>query len=202
MTDTSQYGEATAIVEHFAGRKGRFLDVGAYNGQHLSNTRPLYELGWDGVFVEPSPLPFGGLIREYGGNERITLVNAAITTGPARLMPFYSTGDALSTSDPRHHDRFSKAGFPFTRILIPGGIGWDELLVAVSGLVFDKFDFVNIDVEGSNADVLRAMPIRPEMVCVEYDQESDGINTIQNILTSFGYRWKVYGINVLGVRQC
>lgn len=197
--DTSQYGEGRWIIDHFAGRVGRFLDVGAYNGKLLSNTWPLAQLGWSGVCVEPSPLPFAGLMATYEDNDRVMLVNAALTFGPARLMPFHSTGDALSSTERKHRDKF--AGYPFTEILIPGGIGWDELLAEVDhdGCA-GHFNFVNLDVEGKNAAVLSAMPIRPEMICVEYDPDADGVNTVHDILTSWGYRITVIGGNVLGVR--
>jgi len=196
--DTSQYGEGEFIEQHFAGRLGRFLDIGAYNGIALSNTWPLSQAGWSGVCLEPSPLPFAGLMRTYEGNDRVTLVNAALMLGPCRLMPFYSTGDALSSTEQRHVDRFAKHGYPFTRIMIPGGIGWRELIEGTFSEF--PFDFVNIDVEGRNAALLAEMPIRPEMVCVEYDPEADGIETVHNILKGWGYRITVIGGNVLGVR--
>lgn len=197
--DTSQYQEGAFIMEHFAGRIGRFLDVGCYNGVALSNTWPLSQLGWSGVCVEPSPIPFANLIENYKGNENVTLVNAALTVGPKRLMTFYSTADALSSTELKHREKF--AAWPFTKILIPGGIGWDELLGAV-GSMYDKlFDFVNIDVEGLNAATLRDMPLRPEMICVEYDPDADGVNTVHDILTGWGYKITVIGGNVLGVRS-
>jgi len=200
MTDTSQYKEGTFICEHFAGRLGRFLDIGSYDGKQLSNTWPLSQLGWSGVCVEPSPLPFAGLMRNYEGNADVILVNAALTFGPKRIMQFFSTGDALSTSQIEHRRRFAE--YPFTSILIPGGIGWDELLAAVDyGDGVAPFSFVNIDVEGRNAALLEVMPIRPEMICVEYDPEADGIETVHNILKGWGYKITVIGGNVLGVRD-
>ena len=36
--------------------KGTFLDLGAYDGVDLSNTRALTELGWAGVCIEPNPV--------------------------------------------------------------------------------------------------------------------------------------------------
>lgn len=196
MIDTSQYGEGRFIAEHFAGRIGRFLDLGAYDGRNLSNTWALAQLGWSGVYVEPSPEPFCGLMRNYAGNPRVTLVNAAIgASGVSRLMPFHATGDALSTTEDRHREKFG--AYPFTPILIPGGIGWQELLESVGG----EFDFVNIDVEGKNVAVLAAMPIRPEMVCVEYDPDADGVNAVHNLLTALGYEITVIGGNVLGIRR-
>jgi hypothetical protein len=43
---------------------GDFLDVGAFDGKLFSNTLKLYERGWGGVLVEPSPKAFDGLQRD------------------------------------------------------------------------------------------------------------------------------------------
>ena len=191
MTDTSQYGEAAAIVAHFAGRVGRFLDVGAYNGKALSNTWPLAELGWSGVCVEPSPEPFCGLMRNYAGNDRVKLVNAALGAGAwTGLQELHSTGDALSTFSGAHRDKF--AAYPFQTILIPGGITWQMLL----GAVGYAFDFVNIDVDSMNEEVFRDMPILPEMVCVELDPAE----SVTALVTSRYRNTQIIGGNILGWR--
>lgn len=199
MKDESQYGEGLHIANHFAGRVGRFLDIGSYNGVALSNTWILSQLGWSGVCVEPSPEPFANLMVNYAGNDRVTLVNAALTVESSkRLVPFFSTADALSSTELKHREKF--AAYPFTKIFIPSGIGWKELLEVVDNDATGPFDFVNIDSEGTNAKLLAEMPIRPEMVCVEYDPDADGVNTVHKILDSWGYDWTQIGGNVLGVR--
>ena len=58
MQSYSQYGEDRAIVELFGDHVGRFLDIGAWHPTVFSNTRALFERGWSGVMVEPSPCPF------------------------------------------------------------------------------------------------------------------------------------------------
>lgn len=195
MTDTSQYGEASAIVQHFAGRVGRFLDIGAYDGKALSNTWPLAELGWSGVCVEPSPVPFCGLMQNHAGNPRVKLVNAALDTQPwTGLQEFHATADALSTFNELHFDSFAKAGYPFQTILIPVGITWPMLL----GAVGSSFDYVNVDVEGLNVDVLDAMPIRPELLCVEIDP-ADGSRVVET-MTAWDYKVRIIGGNALGAR--
>jgi len=54
----SQNLEQNYILEYFKDRRGTFIDIGANDGLTLSNTRALVELGWRGVFVEPSPMAF------------------------------------------------------------------------------------------------------------------------------------------------
>ena len=197
IEDTSQYGDGKFIMDHFAGRIGRFLDIGAYDGIALSTTNGLYQMGWSGVCVEPSPLPFGGLVRNYENSQNIVLVNALIrTSDDAPLVKFWSTGDCLSTTKIEHRWKF--ADYPFTPILVPRGVTWGELLAAVEDDGHPPFSFVSVDTEGTNAAVLAAMPIRPEMVCVELDP-SDG-DAANKTLDEMGYRITRIGGNLIGVR--
>lgn len=205
MTDVSQYGEGLWISQHFAGRIGRFLDIGAFDGRTFSNTWGLASEGWSGVCVEPSPPAFCALMRNYNGNERVTLMNAAIA--PQSMWPGsflcnsadgYSA-DALSTFDRRHRAKFKD--HPFQEIMIPQ-VGWPDLYASLAARWSpEEFLMVNIDTEGTNSAVLAAMPLRPELICVEYDPDADGVNTVHNILTGWGYKITVVGGNVLGVRS-
>jgi hypothetical protein len=129
----SQYGEHEAILRHFEGRDSaalRFLDVGAFDGVVNSNTRMLSDAGWGGVCVEPSPPAFCQLMRNYFGNGRVLLVNAALLGDGAGLRPFDCnsadgvTGDQVSTLSPEHRDKWH--GYPFRRIWIPV-VTWKDL---------------------------------------------------------------------------
>ena len=96
----SQNAEEQHILRIVGDQPGRFLDIGAYNPKLFSNTRALYERGWSGVMVEPSPGPFESLLREYGNDDRIKLICAAVTViGGEDIVTLYATQDALSTTD-------------------------------------------------------------------------------------------------------
>lgn len=193
---SSQYGEHALIAAHFAGRDPstlRFLDIGAFDGVTFSNTRHLADAGWSGVCVEPSPPAFCHLMRNYEGNERVDLVNAALTRTRfpkgADIQPFHcNTADALSADmmssfDPAHVAKWK--GFPFRQIWIPR-IEWGDLLFQFYHDGIGPFNFVNLDIEGLNGQVLADMPIRPEMVCVEWDKEVDEDQPMRTLET-FGY---------------
>lgn len=172
VTDTSQYGEGAFIVEHFAGRVGRFLDIGAFDGVTLSNTRMLYDAGWSGVLVEPDPLHFGGLLRNYPETDRAALVLAAIVpckldTVEGRPRPFWhNCGDVPSTFVIERGPHFSAS--PYRKMwVVPMTIhGFRQAFGT-------DFQFVNIDVEGLNVQVFQAVLawMRAEMICVEIDPE-------------------------------
>lgn len=148
---------------------GRFLDVGAYDGRTFSNTLALAERGWSGVCVEPSPTAFAGLMKVHGGNPKITLVNAAISTDGGWVEFYDSGGDAVSSSDPAHVQKWiANAGVKFTRFALKS--------VSVMEL-FTKFgtnyEFINLDVEGLNWTLFQALPWQllgaTQVLCVEHD---------------------------------
>lgn len=168
MTDYSQFGEQAAIGHAFKDHIGTgvFLDIGAYNPKVFSNTRALYELGWSGVMIEPSPGPMLTLIAEYGNDPRITLVQAAISVEGGAMPALHVTDDAVSTTDEANYDQWKGTAKFLGRVLVPG-ITWGEIAMRFGGA-----DFCNIDAEGISVDVFHAMlaaGIFPTVVCVEYD---------------------------------
>lgn len=164
----SQQDEEQHILEFFGENAGRLIDIGAYDGKCFSNTLALIERGWRGVMVEPEPMSFLALMRNTADHaDRLTYVNAAIST-QAGLTKFWdSSGDAVSSLDPAHVEKWTptvKAGMhPFyinpvaPRDFFP---------------LFEPADFINLDVEGTNWEIFRELPFDwPElrMICVEYD---------------------------------
>ena len=175
----SQNDEERVILETFAGKTdGRFLDIGAYDAKMLSNTRALYEQGWSGVMVEPSPEPFVGLLREYGHDPRIELVHVAVGR-EGGLVKMTLTPDALSTTNEGNLGRLREGGFQFS------GTAWvyEVSLYGLLSRFAGPFDFVSIDVEGGSAELflqfLEFLPYRhsmvsyPTMFCVEHDHRAE-----------------------------
>ncbi len=171
----SQYDEDRYIAAALDARtvkKDRFLDIGAFHPTVFSNTRQLFEAGWEGVMIEPSPLPMEKLLREYGNKPRITLIQAAVGMDPS-LTLLHVTEDALSTTDPAQKERWTdpndktKDGGYYGSMFVPQ-ITLAELFEAVSA----DFDFVSIDTEGSSFELLKEMfrlGVNPWCVCFEHD---------------------------------
>lgn len=201
MTGYSQNDEERYIVEYFNGRPpARFLDVGAHDGVHLSNTRRLAELGWGGTLVEPSPGPFKSLMENYIGREDVQLVDVAVVAGWPRLLKFYdSRGDFVSTFDETHRALWAatgadgRAGVKFQPIYV-SGISFEMLLTTFPG----PYAFVNLDVEGINHLLFDELPLKEigaELVCVEYQ---DQLRSIEERAAAQGYsRLHITSENVL-----
>lgn len=199
----SQNNEEEVIVNEFTRlgiTTGRFLEIGAWDGKGFSNTFRLSELGWSGVCIEPSPTVFPGLIKNHAGNDKITLVNAAVTAGPPKLVEWYdSGGDAISTTNVAHKDKWEK--------------GWNTkfskfwVFVMPMSVIFDQFgfdfEFINIDVESTNMEMFRALPWaalkQTKMICVEHDNNH---NAMAQIAAANGFSvLHVNGENLIFSRQ-
>lgn len=189
----SQNEEQEFILKHTP-EHGRFLDIGAWDPFTFSNTRALFERGWGGVLIEPSPGPFESLMREYAEKAGVVCIRAAVGLEDGETE-MWMTDDAVSTSDPAVYERWrplaSYKGRQTVRMIT---------IEHIYRICLD-FDFVSIDAEGCSAELLYRLwdlGKRPGCICVEYDSH---LNEIRERAPSFGYR-EVYGSseNVVLVR--
>jgi FkbM family methyltransferase len=176
----SQNSEEKFIVDYFQNHIGKFLDIGAYNPFIFSNTRRLYELGWGGIFIEPSPICFKNFVAEYQNVDRITLINKAVVTDDRVEVAFYeSNGDAVSTTNDNHKSKWENSGAKYNLIKVQ----------AISIKEIEKFndiDFLSLDVESSNIELFSAFSDEflssLKMICIEHDSM---IDLIKSRLTGF-----------------
>ena len=176
MKDYSQGGEQAAILSACEGITGAFLDIGAFCATSLSNTRALYELGWGGVMIDPSPGPIKGLLQEYGNDPRVKVVCAAVGLD-RHIVKFRITDDAVSTSEAGNEETWKTRGGFYGSLWVP------EITLAEIINQFGGFDFVNIDTEGTSVDlfaVLMATEMLPRCVCVEHDGRMIEVMRIAN----------------------
>lgn len=170
----SQNNEEKVILSYFEGsNSGRFLDIGAADGVALSNTRALREKGWSGVLVEPNPHSFVGLMANYPEDD-CSLVNVAVAP-EGGLQKFHLTPDMVSTMDENHRKLWGKTvSFreAFVNILSVA-----ELLKAFPG----PYDFINIDVEGMNYEILVQLPLASlqcQLLCIEFGSQYEFITAM------------------------
>lgn len=164
LHDYSQSGEQEHVLEHAlavaqAPQGGRFLDIGAGDGETLSNTRALAQLGWAGVAVEPAAWAFDRLVARYAPTA-VLPVCAVVTAEQRGLVQFaYSRDDHVSSVDPAHVKRW-QSQVPFAYVHA-AAITLGDLLDE-----FGAFEVVSIDVEGLSVELARAYAKRPEIDAV------------------------------------
>jgi FkbM family methyltransferase len=177
MKDYSQTGEqaeilrivqAEMLVRLELGRApGRFLDIGAWVPETFSNTRALFDQGWHGIYLEPSPGPVKALVKEYGMSDRAIVIAAAVTVNGG-MVELQVTDDAVSCIPGSSGAKvWDKDGGFYGKLLVPS-ISMADLFTRFGG----DFDMVSIDTEGTSAELFIAMlgtGVRPRCVVVEHD---------------------------------
>ena len=175
----SQNDEERHIVNFFQGKidKGSFLDIGAYNGKAFSNTHRLALNGWSGVCFEPSPSVFPQLEKLYDDREDVKCDPRAIGTERTQATFFDSNGDAISSFDKTHVEKWKKNwGSKFNKVRVD---------VITFNDVFDEygydFDFINVDVEATNYKLFKAMDFtrlnKCKLFCIEHDRKDREIES-------------------------
>jgi len=95
----SQDGEDRCLIEHFFPQicNGKYLEVGAMDGFHHSNTYALYKyLGWKGVNLEVDPTNFEAL--SYNRKDDLANVHTAVCSDSSQTVHFAIGKNDLATS--------------------------------------------------------------------------------------------------------
>jgi len=183
----SQNDEEKHIVRFFRDKidKGSFLDIGAYNGKAFSNTHRLALNGWSGVCLEPSPSVFPALEKLYKDRDDVVCDPRAIGLQKETATFFDSKGDAISSFNKKHVEKWKKNwGSEFKKVRVE---------VITFGDLFEEygydFDFINVDVEATNYQLFQSIDFnildRCKLFCIEHDKKN---KEIENKLKPFGFR--------------
>lgn len=170
----SQNKEEEAILKYFGDFKGTFLSIGENDGETLSNVRQLALNGWCGVMVEPAPTAFAKLKRLYDGHRKgcFYLYEVAIANHNGKVIlhdsgSLFNKGDTslVSTIKKEETDRF-KSVLSYSEVEVKC-LRWKTFL---NRLYVKKFDFVSIDCEGIDADILDQMDVSDvKCLCIEWN---------------------------------
>ncbi len=182
----SQNNEQDIILRFFGGHKGTFLDIGANDGITLSNTYALAELGWRGVYVEPSEDAFNRIPITKGLHK----FNVAIGTHNGTCT-FYEMGNHLNANDVSLLSSIKK-----TELKRWPGIDFRERMTDVwtydtliNNSVYKYFDFISIDAEGMDFEILEQINLSTtRMVCIEHNSNADQFQLIKNYCDKFGLK--------------
>lgn len=192
MKDYSQYGEKAILDAYFGQRIGFFLDVGAADGIANSNTHHLAQQGWSGVLVEPCRHFLAPLKQLYSDKPGIAIFEGAISDfdGKTSFYVYETGGDSqISTIDVRQKESIENSGWfkgKFSEsyeveVLAPASL-CEQLKVP------QKIEFVDIDAEGSDMNILNSWPwdkYDVELFCIEHAM---GKEVLVNFMLTKGYQ--------------
>jgi FkbM family methyltransferase len=174
--------EKEAILDFFGRRaEGYFVEVGANDPRQLSQTWLLEQQGWTGLLVEPQQACYDKLAA---ARTRSRVVRAACAGPEARgtTASLHVAQSSVHSSLQQHVD---DQGVNYVGLETVPIVTVDELLEQAPP---KKVDFVSIDVEGTELDVLRGFDLarwQPELLLIE-----DKVNNLQKhrYILQRGYR--------------
>jgi len=158
---------------------GFFVEVGANKPRQESQTWHLEQLGWTGILIEPQPDLADDLRRHRSA--KVVAVACSSPRNAGRLMRLHVAG-ALSSLD---RDRMAPGARPERTIDVPVRT-LDDILVEAGAPA--RFDFLSIDVEGHELEVLSGFDVarwRPSLILLEDHVGSLGKH---RFLKGAGYR--------------
>jgi len=158
----SQWGEDRWLAARFAiPPLGVFVDIGAGDGVHGSNTLYFEKLGWRGLCVDADPRNHEPLRR------RCCAVDTCAVSASPGLWPFGMYAHKPSWSG------LHRRGADYREILVE----CRPLEDLLTQWCIDQIDLLSIDVEGTELDVWDSFDHtrhRPALVIVEFDDKHPG----------------------------
>lgn len=172
----SQNLEEQYILNYFGDYVGTFLDLGCNDCLTFSNTRALSLKGWKGVFVDPSPKAMDRCKTLYNGYKGYYFYPVAISShnGKAILQesgPLCNATDVglVSTFHQSEVDRFKR-----TVQYEPIEVKTYKWKTFFNRLRIKEFDFINIDVESDEMNILPDMDLsKAKLVCIEWNSKPE-----------------------------
>jgi FkbM family methyltransferase len=201
----SQNSEEKYILEYFNGKIGTFADIGANDGVTLSNTRALAELGWKGIFVEPSPKSFDRLKKNYEGLKGFYFYNVALGDHNGKAI-LQESSSLLSSSDIGLVSTFEASEmqrFKSVCTYEPVTVKMFKWKTFLNRLQIKQFDFINLDIESYEIHVLPDMDLSAtNLICLEHNGNEERKNSYLYYTGKYGLNKIIYesGENILVCR--
>lgn len=166
MASYSQKGEDLVIDKILGYKKdGFYVDIGANDPTRFSNTKRFYLKGWRGINIEPDFNNYQKFVKER--KDDINL-NIGIGQSDAILKFYRFIPDTLSTFSQKEADSYIKQGYKLENVI---DVEVNRLADILSEYcVGREIDFINIDTEGFDMEVLQGNDWRkfsPTLVCIE-----------------------------------
>lgn len=182
-SELKQMDEEMELIQQFFNhsKEGFYIEVGANDPVGSSQTYHLEQLGWTGILVEPLERFFEKMkeVRPNSSVFKVACTNPQ-KVGPTEIyIPDESTG--LATLEKNTDD----LGVKYTNIENVEAVTLDSLIDEVNP---SSIDFVSIDTEGTELDVLQGFDIakhKPKLILLE-----DKLNNLKKhrCLKSLGYK--------------
>ena len=158
-------------------RKGTYIELGANDGAFQSNTKWLEDdFGWSGILIEPSFVGYDACLKTRPNNKIFNCACVSFDYAGTEVMGNFN-GHAMSSVG---GDRLNDSN------LVSVEARTLQSIIDESG--FDKINFLSLDVEGYEFEVLKGIDLKRKqisfMLIEIYEKDK---KEIFEYLSSFGY---------------
>ena len=177
---------------------GYFVEVGAYDGEFVSNTSCLSDHGWKGLYIEPIYEFYLKCLKRHDKND-VIVANVAIGLEEKEIKIY--KGDTLSTLNESQVNRYKEIDWAqhisFSETTCDQ-MRLDSLMEKLE--VPKNFDILVVDVEGKESEVFKTFELdewNPKMLIVELEDEHESfqkypeliveIKELRNFIQKKGY---------------
>lgn len=197
----TQNDEEFFILEYFKDEVQEnltVLDIGANDGELISNSRRVILEGWSAILLEPSPKAFDRLYKLYEPNNKVKTLNYGISESSGRFKFFESGSLGFNERDTAL----------YSSVVENETKRWDgivqyeeteadfftfEEFIKLENLLDTKIDFITIDAEGMDLSILKQINldnISCRLLCIEWNS----VNQVANEIVEYCNRFGLYEI--------
>ena len=173
-------GDEEGIINAVFGerKEGFYIDVGAHDPVHYSNTYALYKRGWRGLCFEPNEKLHAKFREVRPGDTLVTAAASNYDGSASFFLGKHSTHSSMAHSDQRHVEKIEVNVRRLDNVMKEMGIA-------------RKIDLISVDTEGTELDVFEGLDLsvnRPRLIVVEYNTANVINKELQPYLIGKGYQ--------------
>ena len=159
---------------------GFYLDIGCFDPIYHSNTLLLHKLGWRGMNVDIAQEAVNSFILQ-----RPLDINLCRAVGPVdgwcRFIKHQNPRENSIEIIPCESNEFVEDKIPVTRL---------DTMISEFASEFQSIDFLDIDCEGLDLEVIQTFPFQqyhPIVICIE-EHHPERYEILQNYMVRSGYQ--------------
>jgi FkbM family methyltransferase len=187
----SQIEQERWVLAMCLGRAGgRFAEIGAFDGVLHSNTFCLErDHGWSGVLVEPNPV----LFEQLASARSAACLEKAVHRDGGQKLSFIASQEIGTLADYAETDAYAehrRKAISENGLITVETVTFDDM-DAADGRGGSGFDYVSLDTEGSELDILRSIDLARHAVAlftVEHNFIEPRREQMCALLAEVGYR--------------
>ena len=184
LNNGSQFGEEKYILSFFEKEyKGRFVDIGCFHPTRHNNTYEMYKRGWHGINIDLNLLTIE--LFNFARAKDIN-INAAISDiEESKKLYFMDELNTQNTLEANHLLFLKNSHNIKDEEISQKEIKTKKLDKILDSYNFNDIDFMNIDVEGHELNILNSIDFlkyKIKFICIEMIDHNDQAKLINEKL--------------------